>query len=147
MSQKLTIEFVKQVEDTPELRRTKKGDVLSMHYTGYFIKTNKKFDSSRDRKQPFEFMLGGGEVIKGWDEGLEDMAVGEERKLTIPPDMAYGVHGVGPIPGNATLVFDVELLEIKDKREHDPTALFIPLLLLVGLIGGIFYLNSQNLLF
>ncbi|KAH8552598.1 hypothetical protein BGW37DRAFT_290639 [Umbelopsis sp. PMI_123] len=144
MTQKLAIEFVKQVEDTPELRRSKKGDVLSMHYTGYFASNNKKFDSSRDRKQPFEFMLGAGEVIKGWDEGLEDMAVGEERKLTIPPDMGYGVTAVGPIPGNSTLVFDVELLDIKDKRSHDITALLLPLLLLVALIGGLFYLNSNN---
>ncbi|GAB5590873.1 Peptidyl-prolyl cis-trans isomerase fkbp14 [Umbelopsis nana] len=141
-AQKLVIEYVKQVEDTPDLRKSKKGDVLSMHYTGYFATNNKKFDSSRDRKQPFEFMLGAGEVIKGWDEGLQDMAVGEERKLTIPPDMAYGVTRVGPIPGNSTLVFDVELLDIKEKRTHDPTALFLPLLLLVALVGGLFYINS-----
>ncbi|CAM0138818.1 Peptidyl-prolyl cis-trans isomerase fkbp14 [Umbelopsis sp. WA50703] len=141
-SKKLVIEYIKQVDETPELRRSKKGDVLSMHYTGFFEKTNKKFDSSRDRKQPFEFLLGAGEVIKGWDEGLQDMAIGEQRKLTIPPDMAYGVYGVGPIPGNATLVFDVELLEIKEKRTHDPSALLLPLLLLVVLIGGLFYVSN-----
>lgn len=72
------------------------------------------------------------------------MAVGEERKLTIPPDMAYGVTRVGPIPGNSTLVFDVELLEIKEKRTHDPTALLIPLLLLIALVGGLFYINHLH---
>lgn len=72
------------------------------------------------------------------------MAIGEQRKLTIPSDMAYGVYGVGPIPGNATLVFDVELLDIKEKRSHDASALMLPLLLLVILVGGLFYISQIN---
>ncbi|KAE8899382.1 hypothetical protein PF010_g17547 [Phytophthora fragariae] len=90
------------------------GDVLSMHYTGTLRKDGSKFDSSLDRNQPFEFPLGAGRVIKGWDQGLVNMCIGEKRRLTIPSDMAYGDRGSPPkIPGKATLVFDVELLDIK----------------------------------
>lgn len=95
-------------------RKTKKGDSLSMHYTGTLYKDGSKFDSSHDRNQPFSFTLGQGMVIKGWDEGLTGMCVGEKRKLTIPAGKGYGASGAGAkIPGGATLVFDVELLEIK----------------------------------
>ncbi|KAF4322013.1 hypothetical protein BBO99_00006706 [Phytophthora kernoviae] len=95
------------------------GDTLSMHYTGTLRKDGSKFDSSLDRNQPFEFPLGAGRVIKGWDRGLVDMCIGEKRRLTIPSDLAYGDRGSPPkIPAKATLVFDVELLDIKRKNDE-----------------------------
>ncbi|OQR98514.1 hypothetical protein ACHHYP_08440 [Achlya hypogyna] len=98
-------------------RKSESGDHLSMHYTGTLRKDGSKFDSSRDRNQPFEFTLGSGQVIKGWDQGLVGMCVGEKRRLTIPSGMGYGDHGSPPtIPGKATLVFDVELLAIKNPK-------------------------------
>ncbi|XP_019773768.2 FK506-binding protein 2 [Dendroctonus ponderosae] len=94
--------------------RSKNGDMLTMHYTGT-LADGKKFDSSLDRDQPFTFQLGVGQVIKGWDQGLLDMCVGEKRKLTIPPSLGYGDRGAGNvIPGGATLHFEVELINIGD---------------------------------
>lgn len=91
----------------------KDGDTVSVHYTGW-LTDGTKFDSSVDRGEPFEFTLGQGEVIQGWDEGVVGMKVGGKRKLTIPPDMGYGEQGAGGvIPANATLIFEVELLDVK----------------------------------
>jgi peptidylprolyl isomerase len=92
----------------------KNGQVVSVHYTGW-LKDGTKFDSSRDRGQPFEFTLGAHEVIPGWDEGVATMKIGGRRTLIVPPKLGYGEQGTpgGPIPANAELKFDVELLGVK----------------------------------
>jgi len=88
------------------------GTTVSVHYSG-FLTTGEKFDSSRDRGEPFSFPLGAGQVIKGWDEGVAGMKVGGQRQLRIPPQLGYGAAGApGAIPPNATLIFDVELLAV-----------------------------------
>jgi FKBP-type peptidyl-prolyl cis-trans isomerase len=90
----------------------KAGDTVSVHYIGT-LQDGTEFDSSKKRGTPFEFTVGEGRVIKGWEEGLLGMKTGGERILVIPPDKGYGEEGIGPIPGGATLVFAIELLEIK----------------------------------
>ena len=96
-----------------------KGKAIIVHYTGWLYdpatsQKGAKFDSSRDRNQPFGFPLGEGRVIRGWEEGVQGMKVGGQRTLIIPPDMGYGERGAGGvIPPNATLIFDVELIEVK----------------------------------
>ncbi len=98
-----------QVGTGPE---AKSGDRVSVHYTGTLV-DGRKFDSSRDRGTPFQFPLGAGRVIRGWDEGVAGMKVGGKRRLTIPPELGYGARGAGAaVPPNATLVFDVELLAV-----------------------------------
>jgi len=100
---------------TPGDGRTfpKTGQTVVVHYTGTF-QDGKKFDSSRDRGKPFTFKIGHGEVIKGWDEGVAQMSVGQRAKLTCSPDYAYGARGhPGVIPPNATLFFDVELIRLE----------------------------------
>jgi len=91
----------------------KAGQAVSVHYTGW-LTDGKKFDSSKDRGQPFQFALGAGQVIKGWDEGVQGMKIGGKRKLTIPSGLGYGARGAGnAIPPNATLIFEVELLGVR----------------------------------
>lgn len=92
----------------------RRGQTVVVHYTGW-LTNGQKFDSSVDRGQPFEFRLGAGQVIKGWDEGVGSMHVGSKRKLIIPPSLAYGSNGVpGAIPPDSTLIFDVELLGVRN---------------------------------
>ena len=90
----------------------KKGDLVTVHYTGW-LTTGEKFDSSVDRDEPFQFVLGARQVIAGWDQGVAQMKIGDKVRLTLPPELAYGAGGYpGAIPPNATLIFEVELLEI-----------------------------------
>jgi FKBP-type peptidyl-prolyl cis-trans isomerase len=94
-------------------RQAELGDTATVHYTGW-LANGTKFDSSLDRKEPFKFRVGAGQVIKGWDEGVMGMKVGGKRKLIIPPDLGYGSRGAGNvIPPNATLTFEVELLGLR----------------------------------
>ena len=90
----------------------KRGDTVTLHYTGW-LTDGTKFDSSVDRNEPFAFVLGTGQVIQGWDEGVSKMRVGDKARLTIPPELAYGEAGYpGAIPPSATLIFEVELLSV-----------------------------------
>nr|XP_011417332.2 FK506-binding protein 2 isoform X3 [Crassostrea gigas] len=110
----LKIDVLKTVEDDKCTRKSKRLDMLSMHYVGT-LEDGTKFDSSADHGQPFSFQLGIGQVIKGWDQGLLDMCIGEKRKLTIPSHLGYGDQGAGEkIPPKSTLIFEVELLDVQD---------------------------------
>lgn len=112
---KLQIGIKKRVDNCPI--KSRKGDVLNMHYTGK-LEDGTEFDSSIPRDRPFTFTLGTGQVIKGWDQGLLGMCEGEKRKLVIPADLGYGDRGAPPkIPGGATLIFEVELLSIERRSE------------------------------
>jgi len=114
-TKKLQIGIKKRVDNCK--MRSKKGDLLSMHYSGK-LEDGTEFDSSYSRNQPLTFTLGSGQVIKGWDQGLIGMCEGEKRKLVIPPELGYGTSGAPPkIPGNAVLVFEVELTKIERKEE------------------------------
>jgi FKBP-type peptidyl-prolyl cis-trans isomerase len=105
------LQYIDQIVGTGDTATA--GQTVSVHYTGW-LTNGKKFDSSVDRGQPFSFRLGVGQVIKGWDEGVQGMKIGGKRKLTIPSNLGYGARGAGGlIPPHATLVFDVELLGVQ----------------------------------
>jgi len=114
----ITTESGLQYEDSTvgEGAEAKAGQHVTVHYTGWLRNDDgtpgAKFDSSKDRREPFQFSLGAGQVIKGWDEGVQGMKIGGARRLTIPANLGYGARGIGPIPPNATLIFDVELLGV-----------------------------------
>jgi len=108
----LQIDYVHVPENCE--KKASNGQMLTMHYTGT-LEDGTKFDSSYDRSEPFKFQIGVGQVIRGWEEGVLGMCVGEKRKLIVPPEMGYGEQGAGEIiPGGATLHFDIELLETED---------------------------------
>jgi FKBP-type peptidyl-prolyl cis-trans isomerase len=105
---KLVIDDIKIGEGS----EVKTGDTVAVHYVGR-LQSGTEFDNSKKRGEPFVFTVGEGRVIKGWDEGLVGMKIGGERILVIPPEKAYGENGIGPIPPNSTLIFSIELVEIK----------------------------------
>lgn len=105
------LQYIDVVQGTGDEARA--GQRVTVHYTGW-LTNGQKFDSSRDRNDPFQFGLGRGQVIAGWDNGVQGMRVGGQRRLIIPPDLGYGPQGAGGvIPPNATLIFDVELLKVQ----------------------------------
>ncbi|CRK18938.1 hypothetical protein BN1723_011726 [Verticillium longisporum] len=107
-------------------RKTVKGDRISVHYRGSLQDGGKEFDASYNRGQPFNVKIGAGQVIKGWEEGLLDMCIGEKRTLTIPSDMGYGPRGMGPIPGGATLIFETELMGIEGVEKPEKIVVKLP---------------------
>jgi len=108
----LKVEYISKPDNCDKVARN--GDMLKMHYTGT-LEDGKKFDSSYDRSEPFQFQIGVGQVIKGWEEGVLGMCVGEKRRLIVPPALGYGDQGAGDIiPGGATLFFDVELISTEE---------------------------------
>jgi FK506-binding protein 2 len=99
-------------------RKTKEGDKINVHYRGT-LEDGTEFDASYNRGQPLGFVVGKGQVIKGWDQGLLDMCPGEKRKLTVQPEFGYGDRGVGPIPGGAVLIFETELVSIDGVKKDE----------------------------
>ncbi|CAD6580759.1 MAG: Peptidyl-prolyl cis-trans isomerase fpr2 [Alectoria sarmentosa] len=94
-------------------RKTQRGDSISVHYRGTLASDGSEFDASYNRGKPLDFTVGKGQVIKGWDEGLLDMCIGDKRTLTIPPEFGYGERAMGPIPAGSTLIFETELMGIE----------------------------------
>ncbi|KAG2495038.1 hypothetical protein HYH03_006970 [Edaphochlamys debaryana] len=109
---------VKHKPDTCETK-AQNGDWVAVHYVGK-LTDGTEFDSSYTRNDPIEFQLGAQQVIPGWEQGIQGMCVGEKRKLTIPPHLGYGQEGSGPIPGGATLIFDVDLVRITEEPQDSP---------------------------
>ena len=114
LSAEVTTEHIKKLTCS---RRSKAGDTIAVHYSGTLASNGEKFDASYDRGDPLTFTVGQGQVIKGWDDGLIGMCVGDKRKLTIPPEFGYGSRAMGPIPAGSTLVFETELVGIDGVEE------------------------------
>lgn len=112
----VTTEHLLQNECT---RKTTRGDSISVHYKGTLASDGSEFDASYNRGQPLSFTVGKGQVIKGWDEGLLDMCIGDKRKLTIPPEFGYGERAMGPIPAGSTLIFETELVGIEGVEKDE----------------------------
>ncbi|KAL8773687.1 MAG: hypothetical protein Q9209_001453 [Squamulea sp. 1 TL-2023] len=100
-------------------RKTQRGDSVEVHYRGTLASDRSEFDASYKRGQPLSFTVGKGMVIKGWDEGLLDMCIGDKRKLTIPPEFGYGQRAMGSIPAGSTLIFETELVGIKGVEKEE----------------------------
>ena len=115
----LEIDVLKAIPEAECGRKTVTGDTVSVHYAGSLLSTGKEFDSSYGRGRPLDFQLGAGRVIRGWDQGLLDMCIGEKRKLTIAPELGYGAQAMGPIPANSVLVFETELVGIKGYKKDE----------------------------
>lgn len=113
---KLRISTLEKAAACTEADKARNGDRLQMHYRGTLL-DGTVFDDSHNHGRPFEFVLGRGMVIRGWEEGVLGMCVGEKRRLLVPPSMGYGSHAVGPIPANSDLLFDVELVAIVNRPE------------------------------
>ncbi|KAI9825833.1 MAG: Peptidyl-prolyl cis-trans isomerase fpr2 [Thelocarpon impressellum] len=111
------VEILQAVPDCA--RKTRPGDTISVHYRGTLAADGSEFDASYNRGQPLSFTVGKGQVIKGWDDNLLDMCVGEKRKLTIPPKFGYGERAMGPIPAGSTLIFETELVSIQGVKGKD----------------------------
>lgn len=132
-------------------RTAQHGDIVEVHYTGS-LEDGSVFDSSRvEGRDPIQFPLGGGRVIKGWEEGILGMCVGEQRTLTIPPHLAYGDQGTGPIPGGATLTFETELVSIQGSGSGPPIQFnfqkwlpFIAVPLLIGYVVYQLWMKAAN---
>ncbi|KAJ3076759.1 Peptidyl-prolyl cis-trans isomerase fpr2 [Podochytrium sp. JEL0797] len=128
---KVAIDITREIPATECKIKSQHGDKISMHYTGWVEASGKQIDSSRSRKTPFNFIIGKSIVIQGWHEGFTDMCIGEKRTLTIPSELAYGKHDAGTsgpngtgnvIPGGSTLIFDVELLDIMNRKAEEKGA-------------------------
>lgn len=100
-------------------RKTQRGDSISVHYRGTLASDGSEFDASYNRGTPLDFTVGKGQVIKGWDDGLLDMCIGDKRTLTIPPEFGYGERAMGPIPAGSTLVFETELVGIQGVKKDE----------------------------
>ena len=107
-------------------RKTTRGDTISVPYRGTLASDGSEFDASYNRNPPLSFTVGKGQVIKGWDEGLLDMCIGDKRKLTIPPAFGYGDRGMGPIPAGSTLIFETELIGIEGVEKEEQSKPGVP---------------------